>query len=100
MVAGSVEAAYAIITHLASLQDYLLHFLLPTLLGNTIGGVALVALLNHAPLSPELQGEQSGGQSSNDKRASPNSARPSGTSPKEVARNSPSYKRASRRATK
>jgi formate/nitrite transporter FocA (FNT family) len=64
VVAGSVEAAYAVITQLASWQDYLLHFLLPTLLGNTIGGVALVALLNHAPLSPELQGEQSGGASS------------------------------------
>jgi formate/nitrite transporter FocA (FNT family) len=27
----------------------------PTILGNTIGGVALVALLNHAPLVSELQ---------------------------------------------
>jgi formate-nitrite transporter family protein len=30
-------------------------FFLPSILGNTLGGVALVALLNHAPLAPELQ---------------------------------------------
>jgi formate/nitrite transporter FocA (FNT family) len=37
-----------------------MNFLVPTLIGNTIGGVALVALLNHAPLSTKLQG---GGES-------------------------------------
>ncbi len=57
VVAGSVEAAYAVITHLTSPESYLTSFLLPTLLGNTLGGVTLVALLNHAPLSTELQGE-------------------------------------------
>jgi formate/nitrite transporter FocA (FNT family) len=36
-------------------SDYLFAFLAPTLIGNTIGGVALVALLNHAPLAPEFQ---------------------------------------------
>ena len=35
-----------------------LGFFVPTILGNTIGGVALVALLNHAPLAPELRGEE------------------------------------------
>jgi formate/nitrite transporter FocA (FNT family) len=28
----------------------------PTLTGNTVGGVLFVALLNHAPVSPELKG--------------------------------------------
>ena len=55
VIAGSVEASFAVIAGHASIADYFLHFLLPTLLGNTIGGVALVAFLNHAPLAPELQ---------------------------------------------
>jgi formate/nitrite transporter FocA (FNT family) len=55
IVAGSVEAAYAVFRGAASIQDYLWRFLVPTLIGNTIGGVTLVALLNHAPLAQELQ---------------------------------------------
>jgi formate/nitrite transporter FocA (FNT family) len=60
IIAGSAESAFAVITGHASLADYFLRFLLPTLIGNTLGGVALVALLNHAPLVPELQGEGGG----------------------------------------
>ncbi|CAN5634096.1 formate/nitrite transporter family protein [soil metagenome] len=55
IVAGSVEAAYAVMQGAASIRDYLFSFLVPTLIGNTIGGVTLVALLNHAPLAQELQ---------------------------------------------
>ena len=50
MVAGSVEAAFAVLTGHASALDYLFKFAVPTLIGNTIGGVSLVAILNHAPL--------------------------------------------------
>jgi formate/nitrite transporter FocA (FNT family) len=57
IIAGSAESAFAVITGHGSVGDYFVRFLVPTLLGNTIGGVALVALLNHAPLVPELQGE-------------------------------------------
>ena len=57
IIAGSAESAFAVITGHGSVADYFLRFLLPTLIGNTLGGVALVALLNHAPLVPELQGE-------------------------------------------
>ena len=56
VIAGSVEAFYAVFTGQASVYDYLTGFFAPTILGNTIGGVALVALLNHAPLVSELQG--------------------------------------------
>jgi len=56
IIAGSVEAAYAVLTGAASVQDFTLSFMLPTLLGNTLGGVALVALLNHAAIAPEIQG--------------------------------------------
>ena len=56
IVAGSVESAFAVYSGQAAWPDYLGRFLLPTLLGNSIGGVAMVALLNHAPLQPELEG--------------------------------------------
>jgi formate/nitrite transporter FocA (FNT family) len=57
IIAGTVEAAYAVMIGLASLQGFCVSFLLPTLLGNTLGGVALVALLNHAAIAPEIQSE-------------------------------------------
>ena len=56
IIAGTVESAYAVLTGLASLPDFCASFLVPTLLGNTLGGVALVALLNHAAIAPEIQG--------------------------------------------
>ena len=55
IIAGSVEALFAVFDGRASLYDYLAGFFVPTIIGNTIGGVALVALLNHAPLATELQ---------------------------------------------
>jgi len=33
---------------------YVTHFLAPTLVGNMIGGIALAALLNHAPVAHEI----------------------------------------------
>lgn len=48
VVVGSVEAAYLVLTGDASWFDYAGRFFVPTLLGNVIGGVALVAALNHA----------------------------------------------------
>jgi formate/nitrite transporter FocA (FNT family) len=56
VIAGSVESAYAVLSGQASVGDYFLRFLVPTLIGNTIGGTALVALLNHAPIASELAG--------------------------------------------
>jgi formate/nitrite transporter FocA (FNT family) len=56
VVAGSVEAAYGVMTGHASVRDYLVAFLLPTLIGNSAGGTILAALLNHAPLAAELHG--------------------------------------------
>jgi hypothetical protein len=46
-----------------------LRFLLPTLIGNTIGGVALVAFLNHAPLAPELQEDATDRSAKDDRKA-------------------------------
>lgn len=58
IVAGSVDSAFAVFSGHASIRDYLIGFLVPTLLGNTLGGVAMVALLNHVPLAPELEASQ------------------------------------------
>jgi formate/nitrite transporter FocA (FNT family) len=55
VIAGSSEAAYGVLTGAAGATDYLWRFLAPTLVGNTIGGVALVAMLNHAPVSHKIE---------------------------------------------
>ncbi len=60
IVAGSADAAYVVFTGHATINDYVVNFLLPTLSGNTIGGVALAAMLNHAPVAPELTGDADG----------------------------------------
>jgi formate/nitrite transporter FocA (FNT family) len=58
VVAGSAEAAYAVLSGFSTLGGgYFLEFLLPTLLGNVLGGVALVSLLNHGSVVEEIQGE-------------------------------------------
>jgi len=56
IIAGSVDSAYAVFTGHAAVSEYLVRFLIPTLLGNVIGGVGMAALLNHAPLAVELEG--------------------------------------------
>lgn len=48
IVAGTVEVLYLVTTGVASVGDFLGRFMLPTLLGNIVGGVSLVAVLNHA----------------------------------------------------
>lgn len=58
IVAGSAEAAYGVLTGQSGLGDYLLKFMAPTLIGNILGGVALVAMLNHAPVSADARAEK------------------------------------------
>lgn len=48
VIAGSVEVLYLVTTGVLGWGAYLGGFLLPALLGNIIGGISLVALLNHA----------------------------------------------------
>jgi formate/nitrite transporter FocA (FNT family) len=55
IIAGSTEAAYAVLIGHRLLADYWLTFFVPTLIGNTIGGVCLVAMLNHAPVADEVK---------------------------------------------
>lgn len=58
VIAGSAEAAYGVFTGQSDAGAYVVRFLLPTLIGNTIGGVALVAMLNHAPVSADVGAEK------------------------------------------
>jgi formate/nitrite transporter FocA (FNT family) len=60
-IAGAVEAFYAALTGLTSWGTALLGFELPALLGNILGGVVLVALLNHAQAA-ESSREQEGSE--------------------------------------
>jgi formate/nitrite transporter FocA (FNT family) len=48
IIAGSNKDFLLVVTGAQSCGYYLLRFFLPTLLGNIIGGVSLVAFLNHA----------------------------------------------------
>jgi formate/nitrite transporter FocA (FNT family) len=52
IIAGSVNAFYILLEGGASINGFLIRFFLPTLLGNIIGGVAFVAVINHAQVSP------------------------------------------------
>lgn len=54
VIAGSVEAMYSVLTGVSSVKDYLLGFFAPTLLGNMIGGISLVAVINHGSVAAEI----------------------------------------------
>jgi len=55
IVAGSVDAAYLIQIGEAGWADYLTRFFAPTLIGNVLGGVTLVAALNYGQVAPEIK---------------------------------------------
>ena len=55
IIAGSVEASYAVFTGHASVLDYVQKFFLPTFIGNAFGGTALAAVFNHAPVADQLR---------------------------------------------
>jgi formate-nitrite transporter family protein len=54
IIAGSVECAFLVSTGSASWREYLTLFYAPTLIGNILGGVALVAVLNYGQVAPEI----------------------------------------------
>ena len=53
VIAGSAECLFVVIEGERGLFDYVGSYLIPTLLGNTVGGVGLVAALAHAQHAPE-----------------------------------------------
>lgn len=54
VIAGSAEGAFAAIQGVIGWDRYALGFLVPALIGNSIGGVVFVALLNHAQVKHEV----------------------------------------------
>jgi formate/nitrite transporter FocA (FNT family) len=54
VIAGSAETAFAAMQGAIGWDDYLIGFLIPALVGNSIGGVVFVALLNHAQVKAEI----------------------------------------------
>jgi formate/nitrite transporter FocA (FNT family) len=48
VIAGSIEVLFLVMTGALPWLTWLTHYMLPVLLGNTIGGVSLVAVVNHA----------------------------------------------------
>jgi formate/nitrite transporter FocA (FNT family) len=53
VIAGSIDGLYVVFRGERALTDYLINFLAPSFLGNSVGGVALVAALAHAQHAPE-----------------------------------------------
>lgn len=54
VIAGSAEGAFAAMQGVVAWNRFLLAFLLPALIGNSVGGVVFVALLNHAQVKEEV----------------------------------------------
>lgn len=53
IIAGSVEALYVVAVGAWPWQSYVVNFLVPVFIGNCIGGVGLVAILNYGQVVPE-----------------------------------------------
>ncbi|KEZ77276.1 formate/nitrite transporter family protein [Salinisphaera hydrothermalis] len=51
IIAGSVAALYGVFHGSHSVFEYLLHFFLPTLIGNIVGGILMVAVINYAQVA-------------------------------------------------
>lgn len=54
VIAGSAETAFAAMQRAIGWDRYLVGFLIPALVGNSIGGVVFVALLNHAQVKEDI----------------------------------------------
>ena len=59
IVAGAVDVFYLVETGAAGGHDFLARFFVPTLLGNVLGGTALVAALNYGQVAPEIEDKSS-----------------------------------------
>ncbi|HEX5385758.1 MAG TPA: formate/nitrite transporter family protein [Gemmatimonadales bacterium] len=55
-IAGSVEAFYRVAIHSASLGQMAGEFIVPAVLGNAVGGVIIVALLNYGQVAADRRG--------------------------------------------
>lgn len=58
VIAGSVSTMHAVLAGSGTWPQYLVGFLLPTLLGNVVGGVTFVALINHGQAADKFARDQ------------------------------------------
>ena len=58
IIAGSVDVAFLVAAGQAAWADYILRFFIPTLLGNILGGVTLVAALNYGQVAAQIRGTE------------------------------------------
>jgi formate/nitrite transporter FocA (FNT family) len=65
IIAGSVDVLYLVNIGAVSWSTYFIGFMLPTLIGNIIGGVSLVAAINFAQVTAGTAGNGNGNGSSN-----------------------------------
>jgi formate/nitrite transporter FocA (FNT family) len=63
IIAGSIAAIYMVMSGDATVADFLTRFFIPALLGNIIGGVTFVAIINHAQVQPEVPPQPERGKS-------------------------------------
>lgn len=57
IIAGTVETSFAVMTGAGTWWNYFFDWMIPTLLGNIVGGVSLVAVLAHAQVVNENKGK-------------------------------------------
>ena len=57
VVAGSVQTFFMAIAGQASWAEVIVHYFFPTVIGNILGGVALVAAINHAQITSGRKGK-------------------------------------------
>lgn len=55
IIAGSVEVFYLVTTDAMSFGTYLVRYGIPVFIGNSIGGMIVVAALNHAQVQPDKE---------------------------------------------
>lgn len=55
VVAGSVEVLYGVMSGAVTWEKYFGGFMIPTLIGNIMGGIALVAVLNYGQVAPQAK---------------------------------------------
>jgi formate/nitrite transporter FocA (FNT family) len=58
IIAGSVDVLFLVMVGAKSWLAVVWGYMLPTLIGNTIGGVSLTAALNHAQVVAGMQGKK------------------------------------------
>jgi formate-nitrite transporter family protein len=58
IIAGSVDALFAVMSGVVAVTTYIVNFAIPVLVGNTVGGLVFVAVLNHRQVAADDAAEK------------------------------------------